>query len=87
MVHLTQDDKPCPICRQGFNKKNIIENKQLEKEINKTEVKCLCTKDIKLKNLNKHVQDCIEYKKNIKDEIKNTVQVNVTKYLLIIQNN
>jgi hypothetical protein len=83
MHMLTKDSIPCPLCKQTFNKKNIIENKLLEKQINKTEVKCLCSNEIKLKNLNKHIQECNEYKNNINSQIKNTVQVQETKYSII----
>jgi hypothetical protein len=80
-------DIPCPLCKQTFNKKNIIDNKQLEKEINKTEVKCHCGKDIKLKNYNKHVQECNEYKNNTNKEIKSTIKVEEKKSNFIIKNN
>jgi hypothetical protein len=76
-------DAPCPLCKQNFNKKNIIDNKQIEKEINKTEVKCECGKDIKLKNYNKHVQECEDYKKNMNKDIKSSVKVEEKKYFFL----
>ncbi len=74
-------DIPCPLCKQKFSKKNIIDDKTIEKEINKTEIKCVCGTDIKLKYWNKHIQECNDYKNNVSKQIKDTVKVEEKKLL------
>jgi hypothetical protein len=55
----------CPLCKNKFNEKNLIENKLLEKEIDMKEIICDCSEQIKLKNYNNHLTKCNNNKNSI----------------------